>query len=64
MDDPDHLRFPRRLQGRPSPRFTGFTYLMIHPQIVTRHPPPSPILTILAIFFFRGGGVVFHRDKF
>ena len=36
MDDPDRLGFPRPIQGRPSPRFTVFLYLMFLYQIVTR----------------------------
>ena len=36
QDGPDRLRFPRRVQGRRSPTFTGFTYLMFLPPIVTR----------------------------
>ena len=34
MEATDHLRFPRRLQGCPSPRFTGSHYLMFQYQIV------------------------------
>ena len=36
LDGPDRLRYSRRVQGRPSPRFTGFTYLMFLHQIVTK----------------------------
>ena len=36
LDGSDHLRCPRLVQGHPSSRFTGFTYLMFLPQIVRR----------------------------
>ena len=37
LDGPNCLGFPRRVQGRPIPRCTGFHYLMILHQIVTRY---------------------------
>ena len=39
LDGPDRLQFSRQVQGRPSPRFTCFPYLMFPHQILTRGTP-------------------------
>ena len=41
----NRLGFPRRVQGRPSPRCTSFHYLMFLHQIVTRPSTPPNLST-------------------